>query len=316
MKRLVLVVMLALGLVIVAGVPVAAQGGAQVVVGRDVTVTALSPVASDLVVLGGNVDIQFGGVVEGNLVVFGGNVTCSGTVRGYVTAFGGNVALKSGALVEGDVVAAGGEVTQDPLATVRGHVRSGWGAFGGAGLPALPSVGRPWEWQWERGWSWDVLGGLFGKMLSVLVAVLAAVLLPDRVQRVRQTVRAAPWASLGVGFLALVAAGLVGLALVITICLAIFGALVWVAVWAVGMLGLAALGLEVGERILKGFGAQSFAPALAVLVGAFVLLLLTYLPCCIGALVYLVVASLAVGATILSGLGARPYAPRPSAPSV
>lgn len=315
MRRLALIGIIALALMLVAALPIAAQGGGQVVVGRDVTVTAMSPVASDLVVLGGDVDVQFGGVVEGNLVVFGGDVSCSGTVRGDVTTVGGNVRLQSGALVEGDVAAVGGEVTLDALATVRGQVRSGWGAFGGVEFPSLPSVGRPWEWRWERGWTWDVLGGFFGKMLSVLVAVLAVILLPERVQKVRQTVVAAPWASLGVGFLALVAAGLIGIALVITLCLAIFGALVWVAVWALGMLGLAALGQEVGERVLKGFGAQSFAPALAVLVGAFVLLLLTYLPCCVGALVYLGVASLAIGAAILSGLGARPYVPRPQAPS-
>ncbi len=314
MKRLAVVVILALTLVVVGGLPVAAQGGAQVVVGRDVTVTPMSPVASDLVVLGGDVEIRVGGDVAGNVVVFGGDVTCAGTVRGDVVAVGGNVTLQSGALVEGDVSAPGGTVTAEALATVRGQIRSGWHAFGGFEFPPLP-VGRPWEWQWERGWTWDVLGGFFGKMLSVLVAVLAVVLFPDRVRKVRQTVLAAPWASLGVGILALIAGGVVGLALIITICLAIFGALVWVAVWALGMLGLAALGLEVGERMLKGFGAQAFAPAAAVLVGAFMLLLLTYLPCCIGALVYLAIASLAIGAAILSRVGAEVYAPRPAPPS-
>ncbi len=315
MKRLTVVCILALALVMVAGLPVFAQGGAQIVVGRNVTITAAAPVTSDLVVLGGNVDILFGGVVGGNLTVFGGNVTCAGTVRGNIVAFGGDVTLKTGALVEGDVAAPGGTVTSEALATVRGQVRSGWHAFGGFDLPALPSVGRPWEWQWQRGGAWDTLGGFFGKLLSVLVAVLAVVLFPDRVRKVRQTVLAAPWASLGVGILALVAAGVIGLVLLITICLAILGALVWVAVWALGMLGLAALGMEVGERILRGFGAQAFTPAVAVLMGAFVLLMLTYLPCCIGALIYLAIASLAVGAAILSRLGAEPYLPRPAAPA-
>lgn len=314
MKRVAVVVMLAMALVVGVGVPVFAQGGLQVVAGRDVTITGVSPVTSDLVVLGGDVEIQVGGTVGGNLVVFGGDVTCAGTVRGDVVALGGNVTLQNGALVEGDVSAVGGAVTGEPFATVRGQIRSSWGTFKGLS-PSLPPVGRPWEWQWERGWTWDVLGGFFTKMLSVLVAVLVVVLFPDRVHKVRQTVLAAPWASLGVGVLAFIAGGIVGLVLLITICLAIFGALVLVAVWALGMLGLAALGLEVGERILKGFGAQAFAPAIAVLVGAFVLLLLTYLPCCIGALIYLAIASLAIGAAILSRLGAEPYAPRPVPPS-
>lgn len=310
MKRLAVVLILALALVGWAALPVAAQGGAQVVVGRDVTVSPLSPANSDLVVIGGSVEIQFAGVVAGNLVVFGGDVTCAGTVRGNVAVFGGNVALKPGTLVEGDVVALGGTVTRDLLATVRGQVRSGWDIFGGVDLPSLPSVGRPWEWQWERSWTWDVLGGFVGKMLHVLAAVLAVVLLPDRVQKVRQTVRGAPWASLGVGFLSLVAAGGMGLVLILTICLALLGALVWAAAWAVGILGLAALGLEMGERVLKGFGARSFAPAVAVLVGGFVLMLLTYLPCCVGLMISVVIASLALGAAILSQLGAAVYVPR------
>jgi len=205
-----------------------------------------------------------------------------------------------------------GTVTTEALATVQGQVRIGWDALGKGEFPSLPSIGRPWEqeWRWDGGWAWNAIGGFFGKMLNVVAAVLAAVLLPVRVHRVRQTMLAAPWASLGVGILALVAAGVIGLVLLITICLAILGGLVWAVAWAVGILGLAALGMEVGERILRGFGAQSFAPAVAVMVGALVLVLLTYLPCCIGALVYLAIASLAVGAAVLSQLGAVVHAPR------
>ncbi len=316
MKRVAVIVMLAMALVVGAGVPVFAQGGLQVVAGRDVTITGVSPVTSDLVVLGGNVEILLGGVAEGNVFVIGGNLNCAGTVRGDVVVVGGDATLRTGAVVEGDVSVAGGAVTREPLAVIRGQVRSGWddvlGWFEGG---SFPWSSRPWEWQWERRWSWDVLGGFFSKMLSVLVAILAVVLFPARVQNVRQTVRNAPWASLGTGLLAYIAALVVGVVLIITLCLSIFGALVWVAAWAVGMLGLAALGMEVGDRMLRGFGAQSFAPAVAVLVGAFVLMLLTYLPCCIGTLIYLVIASLAIGAAILSRLGAEPYVagPRPAA---
>jgi len=311
MKRLALVLVVALALVVVAAAPVFAQGGAQIVVGRDVTITVTEPATSGLVVLGGNADIRPGGVVVGSLFVFGGSINCAGTVRGDVVAVGGDVTLRTGAIVEGDVSAVGGTVTREPFATVRGQVRSGWGTFDGFGLPSLPSAGRPWEWRWEGGWLWNAVSGFLSKMLSVLVAVLVVVLFPDRVHKVRQTVRVAPWASLGVGFLAYLVALVLGFLLLITICLAVFGALVWAAVWAVGMLGLAALGLEVGERLLMGFGARSFAPAVAVLVGAFVLMLLTYLPCCLGGLVYAALASFAVGAAILSRLGSEPYAPRP-----
>lgn len=312
MKRLALVLVVALALMVAAAAPVFAQGGLEIVIGRDVSIALGSPLRSDLVVVDGDVNVPFGGVAEGDILVVGGNVVSAGTVRGSVLVIGGDVTLRSGSVTEGDVSALGGAVNRESLAIVRGEVRSGWEELGrGAGIPSLPSVGRPWEWRWEGDWLWNAVSGFLSKMLSVLVAVLVVVLFPDRVHKVRQTVRVAPWASLGVGFLAYLVALVLGFLLIIIICLAVLGALVWAAVWAVGMLGLAALGLEVGERLLKGFGARSFAPAVAVLVGSFVLMLLTYLPCCLGGLVYAAIASLAVGAAILSRLGSEPYAPRP-----
>jgi hypothetical protein len=225
---------------------------------------------------------------------------------------GGDVTLQPTAVVEQDVFTLGGNVNRMSGAQVNGQVRSGWPTnidFSGW---------NPTGWRWD-GWNgpnWTAnLGGFAANFLAVLLAVLAVVLLPKNVQRVRESIVAAPWASLGVGFLALIVVAVVGGLLIITICLALFGGLLLLAAWIAGMLGLAALGLELGERLLRAFGAKIFAPALAVLLGAFVLVLLTYLPCCIGALIWVALASASLGAAILSRFGSKVYTPSAGAPA-
>lgn len=314
MKRLVTVVLLVVVLMALAAAPALADDGGQIVTGRNAVVTPDSPVYGYLVVLGANADIRPGGVVDGNLTVMGGNVNCAGTVNGDIFVMGGNVTLQSTAVVSGNVSTMGGELTRVAGAQVRGEVRSNWpdvvGGFDFSGFQ--PGQG---SWNWDRWGAWDFVSGLFGKLLAVLVAVLAVVLLPNNVQRTRRAVMAAPWASLGIGFLALIVALILGALLFITICLAIVGGLLWLAVWAVGMLGLAALGQELGERLLKAFGAKEPTPALAVLVGAFALMVLTYLPCCLGGLIWLAIASFGIGAAILSRLGTQEYIPAARPPA-
>ena len=305
MKRFVRFTLLTLVLLAMAAVPAFADDGGQVITGRNVVVTPDSPTYGYLVVLGGNADIQAGGVVNGVVAVLGGNVTCAGTVHGAIFAVGGNVTLEPTAVVDGDVSAPGGQVNRMSGAQIGGEVRSDWqNLFSG-----FNPTGQPWTWNWDRTGVWDIVSGFLGKLLAVVLAVLAAVLLPNHVQRTRHAVVTAPWASLGIGFLALIVAVIFGGLLLITICLSLLGGLVWLAAWAVGILGLAALGHDLGERLLKAFGAKSITPALAVMLGGFVLMMLTYLPCCIGGLVWLVIASLGIGAAILSRLGTQDYTP-------
>jgi hypothetical protein len=314
MKRLLAVVLLVVVLMSLAAGPALADDGGQIVTGRNAVVTPDSPVYGYLVIFGGNAEIRPGGVVGGNLTVFGGNVNCAGTVNGDIFVMGGNVTLQSTAVVNGSVSTMGGQLTRMASAQVRGEVRSNWPqGFGNFDFSNF----QPGQWSgaWDRWGAWDFVSGFFGKLLAVLLAVLAVVLLPSNVQRTRRAVMAAPWASLGVGFLAFIVAGVLGVLLIITICLAIVGGLLWLAVWAVGILGLAALGHELGERLLKAFGLKEPTAALAVLVGAFALMVLTYLPCCIGGLIWLAIASLGIGAAILSRLGTQDYTPASRVPA-
>ncbi len=300
MKPIGRIVLVAVVLVLLVAVPSLADDG-RVVIGGSVIVTPDSPVNGDLLVIGGSAEIQRGAVVHGNVAVVGGHATCAGTVDGSVFVLGGNVVLRPDAVVSGDVYALGGNVSRSPEAVVRGEVRTDWGRlfsdFRIGGFSVSPEV-----WRWRGSWGWDI-GAFAGRLLTVLLAVLAVVLAPKYVQRVRQSLFESPWAGMGVGFLALIVVAVLGGVLIITLCLAIFGGLLWLAAWVVGLLGFSALGLELGDRLLRAFGARGFAPAWAVLLGCFVLVLLTYLPCCIGWLIWVAVASLSLGGALLALLG-------------
>lgn len=310
MKPIWRVVLIAVTLVLLAAVPSFAEDG-RVVVGGTAEITPGNPVNGDMLVVGGSVDVQPGAEVYGDVLVVGGHVGCAGSVFGSVFVLGGDFDLEASAVVDGDVFALGGNVSRSPGAEVRGEVRSDWASFlsdldfDGFSLPMQ-------DWQWRTGWGWN-LGAFAGRLLTVVLAVLAVVLVPGNVRRVRQGLVASPWAALGAGFLVLVVAAIVGGLLIITLCLAILGGVIWLAAWLVGLLGFSALGMELGERLLRAFGARTFAPAWAVLLGCFVLVLLTYLPCCIGWLIWVVLASVSLGSAVLSQLGMQPRSPAEAA---
>ncbi len=300
------VVLVATALVLVAAVPSFADDG-RVVIGGTAEITRDNPVNGDLLVVGGSVEVRPGAMVYGDVVVVGGHVDCAGNVSGSVFVLGGNFDLEASAVVSGDVLALGGSVSRSPGAEVRGQVRSDWASF----LSDIDFGGIPvsvQDWRWASGWGWN-LGTFAARLLTVVLAVLAVVLVPRNVQRVRTRLVASPWAALGAGFLVLVVAAVVGGLLVITLCLALLGGLIWLAAWLIGMLGFSALGMELGERLLRAFGARTFAPAWAVLLGCFVLVLLTYLPCCIGWLIWVVLASVSLGSAVLSQLGMQARVP-------
>lgn len=302
MKRLLSVVLVAIVLLAVGAIPAFAQDG-RVVVGGSVSVTADNPVRGDLLVLGGSVSIDPDGVVEGDVAIIGGSVSCRGTIEGSVFILGGNLSLGPDAVVYGDLTEVGGSVSRSPGAVVRGRVQRGWSG----NFPNISLNTGIRNWDWGAGFA----GGWF---FSVVFALLAAILLPKNVQRTRESFMASPWASLGVGFLAGVVAVIVGALLIITICLSPIGALVLLAAWVVGMLGLAGIGLELGERMLRAFGAKSFAQPWAVLLGAFTLVIVSYIPC-IGWLFGLAVVSASLGAAILSQFGTKVYGPSRPAPT-
>ena len=171
------------------------------------------------------------------VVAFGGDVTVNGTVTDSVVAFGGNVVIKG--TVEKSVVAFGGDVKLGPDAVV-GEALAPTDAslvlFGGnltraPGAQVVGEVQRFTGLNWGDALSWIGKGALFNPLLGLslvgwlvqtafflVLALVAAALMPRQFRGVQRQLGSRPWASLGWGALTFfVAAPAILIVLVISV---------------------------------------------------------------------------------------------------
>jgi len=175
--------------------------GAIVQFGEDVTVPAGARVEA-VVAAGGNVTID--GAVKGSVVTFGGDLTVSGSVGTTIVAFGGDVHLLPGSVVgasmspqDHSLVLFGGALTQDSGAQVKGVTKiydnANWS--GGLGWAAGHTIIRPW-------WGFTLMGWIVQTAVFLVLALVAAALMPRQLRAVQRHLSLKPAASLGWGALA------------------------------------------------------------------------------------------------------------------
>jgi hypothetical protein len=116
-----------------------------------------------------------------------------------------------------------------------------------------------------------------------------------------------PWVCLGIGALVLTVGAPLGLVLIVTICLAPTGGLLWLGILAAALLGWVSLGHLVGSALLRALSVRDFTLPVGAVVGVSVLFLLTLVPF-VGFLFGLAATAIAVGAEALTLFGSRPYA--------
>jgi hypothetical protein len=249
----------------------------------------------------GDVDAFGGGArvlgrIDGSVTTFGGPITVAGEVDGNVTAFGGDIDLAPTARIMGDVRTWGGTLHRAATALVFGNVERGDRLAGVYGSRWVGLSG-PWSfpWPWVVGWA--------------LLAAVVTTLFPDRTVRVQMVARHAAVRSLVVGVLT----AILGLGLVAFLFVTCFGipiSLLVLAVLVAGLvLGNVAVGLWLGERIVRTTAARQQSPLLPALVGVAILASAESIPALGGAIAF-IVSSLGLGAALLSRFGAR----RPSLP--
>lgn len=258
--------------------------GSRTVWGNSLTVARSEHLCGNVDVYGGSATID--GSVQGNVTVVGGSAIVNGAVSGNVTAVGGSITLGANANVGGNVDALGGNVQKAPSATVGGNIEHGFTFHGVTPLSWLTSTGG----FFLRGWSMLFWG---------LAAALAAIFFPRQLRNVRAVVRREPALSLGAGIATVVIGAVVALVLLIT-CIGIPVALVLgLGMWLAWVLGTVAIGLWIGEGLLRLGGSSDRSPVLASVLGVLLLALCEAIPCAGGIL------SLAAGFT---GLGASALA--------
>lgn len=253
-------------------------------------------------------------VVDGDVVSLVGSVTVEGRVHGDVVAVGGSVRLKPGAVVEGSAVAIGGVLDQPEGASVGDQTVSLGFLPVSLGLPTLPIL---------------LLTIVVGWLLTVFMSWLLSMLVPERIQRVANTVSRNPAGSF---FL-----GIVSLPLMVILCMLLFVTVIGlplafllplfyvVAVWS----GQIAATTLLGARLLRrpAGAAGIFAPAMAgslfvalffvagALLGTpngMMMRSLGLFFTLLGLLLVTGLSILGVGAFLLSKAGGRPREARPA----
>jgi len=260
--------------------------------------------AGDVVSVIGNTHVT--GPVGDTAVAVMGNVYVDAKVNGDVVAVLGNVELGPNAEIGGDVVAVMGTLTRDPAAVVHGSVQRVidmdiGGARGFSGLNTWIThcllLGRPLAFTAGIGWAWTLALGLL-----VFYACLA-LMFRHGIDQCVQTLESQP------GHTAL--AALLGIlltpVLLILLCVTVIGIaavpFVVAALFCMSLFGKAVMLAWIGGRITgrragaAGLPARGGHPAVAVLIGGAVVLVLYVVPI-LGFLVYKLLGFFGFGAVL------------------
>lgn len=180
--------------------------------GGNVEITDSAKITGNVVAGAGNINLA--APVGGNMVVAAGNFVISSKIDGDVEAGVGTIRLTSKADVGGDITYWGEEVASiDGAAKIAGDVTQ----------KALPETLKPESFKAppKELLGFAVGAKLFGQLISFIslfiVGLLIIRLCPEFMKNTISTIKAKPWASLGLGFIALIATPIAFVILLITL---------------------------------------------------------------------------------------------------
>jgi len=261
--------------------------------------------AVDVVSVFGNTRVT--GPVHDNAVAVLGNVYIDSKVDGDVVAVLGNITLGPNAEIGGDVVAVLGTMQRDPAAITHGSVQrilnfdAGVGGFDwlNTWITHCLLYARPLALVPGLGWAWTLALGLLAFYACL------ALLFRSGVERCVHTLETEP------GHTAL--AGLIGIlltpVLLVLLCVTVIGiaAVPFVvgALFCMSLFGKAVMLAWLGSRVSGRRPGPASHPAVAILIGGALVLLLYVVPV-VGFLVYKLLGFLGFGAVVYTlVLGAR-----------
>lgn len=281
-----------------------------------------------LVVFNGDVTLESGSRVKGDVVVWNGSADVDGVVEGNLVASNGDIRLDGSAHVQGNVVCSWNcGIEQEEGSRVDGTITEGVSL---RGLPFIPwaepglrlelPTSEP-EPFWLSGpeqllrWIFRVVRRVVTVLVIAAIGGMVALIWPAATDQVGDTVFESPGASLGVGFLTIVAATALIIALAITICLSPAAALVALALSAAGLFGWVAIGARLGKRLLRALNAGEIAPLWSAALGTLIITLITvglstaFCLSPLGWLLIFVIGCFGLGAVVLTRFGTTPYVP-------
>lgn len=290
------------------------QVGDKYVFGDTYTLAAGETLDGNLIVFGGTAILEKDTHVTHDVIVFGGQVRIGGKIDGQVVGFGGLLHLGDDALVKGDVQTVGGSLDKADGAVVEGQINNVKGDAttltmpNGVKLPNLNLGANPF---------FKMIWFMFRVFMWAALAVLVVLFLPKQSERIAEAAVHQPLISAGLGVLTAVVVPVLVAVLAITICLIPISLVLVFLLVISWVLGLVALGMELGKRLAIALK-MDWAPALAAGLGTFGLMFVVngireIVPC-VGWIVPAVAGMLGLGAVLLTRLGTQEYTPAALSP--
>ena len=263
----------------------------------------------DIVEFGSDVTVQEGQEVLGDVVVFGGDINVHGHVLGSAVTFGGDLHIFPEGAVDRDTVSIGGQIINESRTTPPKHKRTA------PVVPVIPVNPMPETSPMpeespmpEMTMPAEHPGPSFGAVWASIVvpdfllALLMFFLFPARTRNVEEHLVAQPFAAPVLGFVTLVF--LLPIVLVILAVLLVTIPLIPVALVALFfgyLIGKAAIASFLGRRLLEAFKVNDPQPLASVVVGLFLMLILTGpTPAWFAITMFSFIATVAMGAALLS----------------
>lgn len=244
--------------------------------------------------IGKDVVVPFGVEVE-EAVAIGANVIVYGTVDGDAVAVGGSIILKEGARIDGDAVSIGGIIEEGPGSMIEGDVVE----------VSIPGIGYiPGFHHFGKLFSFSPLFFGIKLILFLVLALVLVALFPKSFGVLSDGIQKEIWKTLLAGVVVILVFAPVCVLLAITIV-----GIVLIPVWVIAFLvaalfGYIAIALILGQKVLVGFGAKAANPILSVLVGAFLLGLLGFIPI-LGSIAKGIAVCWGTGSVVLTRFGTR-----------
>jgi hypothetical protein len=255
----------------------------------------------DIAGVGTTLIIEDGAMVLGDISLVGGNLEIEGRVAGDVNVLAGSAIIRDTAIITGDVNQALTAAEIEPKALVSGAINSYvFPAVNGA--PSGEEVVSILSWLQPRR---ILLFKLFQVLGMTLVTLLMIYLFTDPTLKVVRAIRCNLPAAWGAGLLTYIAAPIISVVFIITICLSPVGLVVLITFLLSLLWGWVALASIIGEQLnrwLRLDWAVEPAAVLGAVVFGVSTALISFIPC-LGFFINLVIASFGLGGVLLSRFG-------------
>ena len=255
----------------------------------------------NLVGIGTTLVIEDGATVMGDISLIGSQMEVFGHVTGDINVFAGTTYVHKTAIITGSINQIAHQINIEPGAQISGEINT-------FAFPAQSSIGETWKLENVLGWlqpaGW-IAFQLIRNLFLVLITVLIIFLFKMPTLRVARCIKKHIAVSWGAGLLVMVAAPIVSLFLIITICLSPIGLILILALLITGIWGWAGMSFVIGDNLTRWLRLD-WPEEAQVAVGAVMLglasTLLAFLPG-VGFMVSAIVSAFGLGGVVLSKFG-------------